>query len=254
MTIFLQVSFLIFTYMCIAFLLALAKKDNSIVDVFWGLGFLIIAGFSLFISGVIDLHKVLINLAVLTWSLRLSIHILIRNLGRGEDFRYKVWRDTWKHFVLRSFFQIFMFQGLLMLIISLPIFFANTSLPVNVGLSDYLGMMVFMAGFIFETIGDYQLKAFKKDSINKGKIMTKGLWSITRHPNYFGESLIWWGIALLALDCPGGWITLISPVVLTLLLRFVSGVPMLEQKYKGRSDWEAYKKKTAIFVPYLKFS
>jgi steroid 5-alpha reductase family enzyme len=146
-----------------------------------------------------------------------------------------------------------MLQGLFMLIIAAPVYFVNTAPAVRISLSDYLGFAIFIAGFIFEAVGDYQLKLFKKDPANKGKLMTMGLWSITRHPNYFGESLIWWGIALFALHYPGGWITLISPVVITLLLRFVSGVPMLEQKYKGRPDWEAYKMKTAAFVPFIKF-
>jgi steroid 5-alpha reductase family enzyme len=249
----LQISIFIFAYMVFVFFLALAKKDNSIVDIFWGLGFVIIAGFSLFSNGHLDLHKVLMDLLVIIWGRRLTAHILARNRGRGEDFRYKAWRDTWKHFVLRSFFQIFMLQGLFMLIIASPVYFVNFAPTVKFSFTDYLGFAIFVAGFIFEAVGDYQLKLFKKDPANKGKLMTKGLWSITRHPNYFGESLIWWGIAFFALDYPTGWITLISPVLLTLLLRFVSGVPMLEQKYKGRPDWEEYKMKTATFVPFIKF-
>jgi len=239
--------------MIVVFLIAWAKKDNSIVDIFWGLGFILIAAFSLVRSETIDLHKILMNLAVLSWSLRLSISILARNWGRGEDFRYKAWRDTWHHFVIRSFFQIFILQGLFMLIIALPVYFVNSASAVELSPVDFLGMSVFLVGFTFEAVGDYQLKLFKKNPANKGKLITTGLWSITRHPNYFGESLIWWGIALFALDYPGGWKTLLSPVILTLLLRFVSGVPMLEQKYKGRPDWEAYKKKTAAFVPFMKF-
>ncbi len=253
MILILQVSAVIFIYMSVVFLIAWAKKDNSIVDDFWGLGFIVIAGFSSFWNGRIDLHKILMNLLVIVWSLRLSIHILIRNWGRGEDFRYKAWRDTWRYFMLRSFFQIFMLQGIFMLIIAFPVYYVNSASAVNISLSDYLGLVVFLIGFIFEAVGDHQLKVFKKDPENKGKLMTRGLWSITRHPNYFGESLIWWGIAFFALNYPGGWETFLSPVVLTLLLRFVSGVPMLEQKYKGRPDWEEYKKRTAAFVPFVKF-
>jgi steroid 5-alpha reductase family enzyme len=253
MTFILEISLLIFAYMLIAFIIAMAKKDNSIVDIFWGFGFTLIAGYSLVKGGTIDLHRILMDLAVLAWSLRLSIHILLRNLGRDEDFRYKIWRDKWKHFVLRSFFQIFMLQGLLMLIISYPVYYVNASPAVGLALTDFLGIVVFLIGFIFEAASDYQLKLFKKNPGNKGKLMTTGFWKITRHPNYFGESLIWWGITFFALDYPGGWKTLLSPVILTLLLRFVSGVPLLERKYKGRPDWEDYKKKTAAFVPFIKF-
>jgi steroid 5-alpha reductase family enzyme len=248
----LQVALLIFVYMTIIFGIAILKKDNSIVDVFWAIGFIVIAGFTFFKNGEKDLHRILMNLAVLAWGLRLSIHILSRNLGKGEDFRYKAWRDSWKCFYVRSFFQIFMLQGFLMLVIAMPVVLVNDSSPVEMSVTGWLGFVLFLFGFVFEFVGDRQLSEFKKDPANKGRIMTTGLWSITRHPNYFGESLIWWGISLFALDYPGGWRTLVSPVLLTLLLRFVSGVPMLERKYKGRPDWEEYRKKTAAFVPFIK--
>ncbi|MCX6248569.1 MAG: DUF1295 domain-containing protein [Bacteroidetes bacterium] len=253
MTVLFQVSSVVFAYMVVVFLIALAKKDNSVVDVFWGLGFIVIAGFSLWRNEGIGLHKVLMNLAILIWGLRLSIHIFLRNRGRGEDFRYRTWRDSWKHFLLRSFFQIFMLQGLLMVLIAFPVYFVNFSSPLVFSLSGLPGLMIFLFGFAFETVGDRQLKVFREDEANKGKIITTGLWSITRHPNYFGESLVWWGIALFALPLPGGWTTLVSPLLLMLLLRFVSGVPMLEKKYEGRPDWEEYKKRTAVFVPFVKF-
>jgi steroid 5-alpha reductase family enzyme len=118
---------------------------------------------------------------------------------------------------------------------------------------DFIGVAIFIIGFTFEVIGDYQLMQFKKNPDNKGKLINSGLWSITRHPNYFGESTVWFGLSFVSMNYPMGWITLISPLVLTFLLRFVSGVPMLEQKYKGRPDWEDYKKKTAVFVPFVKF-
>ncbi|MEI7664308.1 MAG: DUF1295 domain-containing protein, partial [Bacteroidota bacterium] len=114
-------------------------------------------------------------------------------------------------------------------------------------------LVVFGAGFMIETIGDYQLTEFKKNPANQGKIITTGLWSVTRHPNYFGEALVWWGIGCYALSFQHGWYTLAGPAVITLLLRFVSGVPMLEKKYEGRPDWEEYKSQTAPFVPFIKF-
>ena len=243
----------IFLYMVIIFFIARLKKDNSIVDIFWGPGFIVVAVFSLFQGEPIDLHKIILNLLVLIWGLRLSIYIYLRNKGKGEDFRYKAWRETWKFFTLRSFFQIFMLQGLFMLIITLPIYYVNFSPVVNFSMIDIIGIILFIVGFFFEAVGDFQMSMFKNQPENKGKLMTAGLWSITRHPNYFGEALIWWGISCFALDYSHGWKTLLSPVILTLLLRFVSGVPMLEKKYEGRADWESYKKKTTAFVPYLKF-
>lgn len=251
---FLEISIVIFIFMSIIFLLALLRKDNSIVDIFWGFGFILVAGYSFMTGGSRDLPKIIMNLCVTIWGLRLGIYIMVRAIQRGgEDFRYKAWRDTWKHFVVRSFFQIFMLQGLFMLIISLPVYYVNYSGPVGFGPLSLLGIALFSCGLIFETIGDYQMTVFKRNPGNKGKLMTTGLWSITRHPNYFGEALIWWGISMFALNYPNGWMTLAGPLVLTLLLRFVSGVPMLEAKYKGRPDWEEYKKKTAAFIPFLKF-
>jgi steroid 5-alpha reductase family enzyme len=248
-----QIALVIFCYMTIVFVVAHYLKDNSIVDVFWGGGFVVIAAFTLMQATGWDVRKLVVSFLVLIWGVRLAMHILLRNRKKGEDFRYRHWRDTWKHFVLRSFFQIFMLQGLFMLIISAPIWFIN-SMP-NAPLTpwDNAGLLVFGIGFFFELAGDMQLTMFKKDPANRGKIITSGLWSITRHPNYFGEALVWWGISLYAISLPLGWITLISPVIITLLLRFVSGVPLLEKKFRDHPGWEDYCRKTAPYVPFLKF-
>jgi steroid 5-alpha reductase family enzyme len=248
-----EIALVIFIYMSLVFIIAQIISDNSIVDIFWSIGFILIALFSLLQSTEFDLRKIIVSTLVVLWGLRLSAHIFFRNQGRGEDFRYKAWRETWNFFVLRSYFQIFMLQGFFMLIIASPVYFINYLPGVPLGLWDSAGLFLFGAGFFIEAVSDYQLMEFKKDPANKGKIITTGLWQISRHPNYFGESLVWWGIALYAVSLPMGWYTLISPVVLTLLLRFVSGVPMLERKYKGRPDWEAYASKTAPFVPFVKF-
>ena len=252
-SIIIEVALVIMLYMTLVFILALIRKDNSIVDVCWGLGFIVVAIYSVIQSGEVDLRKMIVSLLVLLWGLRLSFHIMVRNSGKGEDFRYAAWRDTWKYFVIRSFFQIFMLQGLFMLVISAPVWFINFSNGGRLGPWDSLGLVIFGAGFLIETIGDYQLSEFKKVPSNRGKIITTGLWSVTRHPNYFGEALVWWGISCYALSFTHGWYTLVSPVIITLLLRFVSGVPMLEKKYRDHPDWEEYKSKTAAFVPFLKF-
>jgi steroid 5-alpha reductase family enzyme len=248
-----EVGLVICLYMTIVFILALIRKDNSIVDVAWGIGFIIIAIYSIIQSGEVDLRKMIVSLLVLLWGLRLSFHILVRNSGKGEDFRYKAWRDTWKYFFLRSYFQIFMLQGLFMLVISFPIWFINFGKGGPLGPWDSIGLFIFGFGFLFEAIADYQLVEFKKNPENRGKIITSGLWSVSRHPNYFGESLVWWGLSFYALSFPHGWYTLISPIIITFLLRFVSGVPMLEKKYENHPDWADYKAKTAAFIPYMKF-
>jgi steroid 5-alpha reductase family enzyme len=249
----LEIAIVIWLYMTIVFLLAWLKEDNSIVDIFWGLGFILVAGYSTIASGNLSTHAILMNLLVVLWAGRLSSFILIRNWGMPEDFRYKAWRDSWKFFRVRSYLQIFMLQGFFMLVIAYPVYLSNSQLRNDLQATDVLGILLFATGFCFEVVGDLQLKRFKALPENKGKIITTGLWKYTRHPNYFGESLLWWGIGFLALSVPGGWVALASPLVITLLLRFVSGVPMLETKYEGRPDWEAYKRKTAPFVPFLKF-
>lgn len=251
MNVFLVIALVIFFYMTTVFALALFLKDNSIVDIFWGMGFILITLVTLWINPTIFTRKIILSLIVVIWGLRLTLHIFLRNKGKGEDFRYKNWRNTWKFFILRSYFQVFMLQGSIMFVVALPIIFVNSAEPTSLTFFDLIGIILFCAGFIFETIGDQQLVSFKKNPENKGKIITTGLWKYTRHPNYFGEALLWWGIALMALSYPGSWYFLISPILITLLLRYVSGVPMLEKKYEGRKDFENYKKTTPIFIPWL---
>ncbi len=243
----------VFIYMSLVFVLALVLCDNSIVDIFWGLGFIVLTVFSIIRSGSPGILQILVTLMVLIWGLRLSLHIFNRNFGRGEDFRYAHWRRTWRFFILRSFLQVFMLQGFFMLVISWPVLHVlNTPSPAVHGFIHASGLLVFLAGFLFEAIGDYQLAVFRKNPDNAGKIITTGLWKLTRHPNYFGEALLWWGFWLLALPQLDGIYTVVSPLAITWLLRYVSGVPMLEKKYEGRPDWEAYKAKTPVFIPFLR--
>lgn len=244
-------AFIIVFYMTVVFLLAQSLRDNSIVDIGWGIGFIFIAIFTLFAEES-SLRKILISSLIILWGGRLSVHIFIRNRGRGEDFRYKNWRNTWKHFQLRSYFQIFMLQGLIMLIVALPVIWVNAGEPRRIGFYDAIGLVVFLCGFLIEVIGDWQMSRFKKQPENSGKLMITGLWQYTRHPNYFGEALLWWGIWLFAIPEINGLFTVVSPLIITLLLRFVSGVTMLEKKYEGRPDWQAYKEKTPVFIPFLK--
>ncbi|MBK6345462.1 MAG: DUF1295 domain-containing protein [Bacteroidales bacterium] len=245
-----EIALVVLIYMTLVFMLAMVLKDNSIVDIFWGMGFIVITTYSLWQADDIDLKKILVSSLVLIWGLRLTVHIFRRNHGRGEDFRYANWRRTWKFFVLRSFFQVFMLQGFFMLLIVWPVIHINQGSFVNFGMIDIAGMLIFLVGFYFEAMGDYQLTRFRKYPLNSGKIITTGLWKYTRHPNYFGEALLWWGIWLMAVPVVDGIYTILSPIIITLLLRYVSGVPMLEKKYEGRADWEEYKSRTPVFVPF----
>lgn len=230
------------------YVIALINKRNDVADVAWGLGFVFLAWLTFYLSG--GNHRAwIVNALVTVWGVRLSWHIHARNHGKPEDFRYAQWRREWKHFYVRSFLQVFLLQGFFLFIIAWSVMFVNLAVPEPLHWIDYVGVCVWMIGFFFESVGDYQLKEFKKNPGNRGKIITTGLWRYTRHPNYFGDAVQWWGIFLIAAAVPDGWITVASPVFMTYLLRYVSGVPMLERKYVGNVEFEAYKKKTSIFFP-----
>ncbi|MBN2246095.1 MAG: DUF1295 domain-containing protein [Candidatus Aminicenantes bacterium] len=242
----------VFLYMVFMFFVALLKKDNSIVDIAWGGGFILVAGLTFFLNGDWTLRSLIVTCLVVIWGSRLALYILIRRRGKGEDFRYAKWRKEWgQWFVLRSFFQIFMLQGLLLLIISYSVILVNHSTKKGLGFLDYIGILVWIFGFFFEAVGDYQLYKFKKKAENKGKIMQSGLWRYTRHPNYFGEAVMWWGVFLIALSVRHGWTAVISPLIITFLLLRVSGVIMLEKKYEENDEYATYARKTNAFLPWL---
>lgn len=239
---------ILFLYLNLWFVIALVKKRNDVADIAWGLGFVLMAWSALFLS-TFSWRSVVINFLVTIWGARLAWHIYQRNKGKAEDSRYQVWRKEWQHFTVRSYFQVFLLQGVLLFLIAMPVSFMNASANQGFSILDLTGLLVWIVGFYFESTGDAQLKKFISDPANKGKIMDQGLWQYTRHPNYFGEVTMWWGIYLMALSIPNGWLTIIGPLTITILILFVSGIPLLEKKYLGRPDFEAYKKRTSIFFP-----
>lgn len=252
-----RIGVLIAAYMTAWFVIALVKKDNSLADIAWGLGFVLVAAYTFFFRRTSLFLPVLVSVLVAVWGLRLSLHIFRRNRAKGEDPRYAAWRTKWgRTFVWRSYLQVFMLQGLFLLIIACPVILVNTYRWVHPPGSHgrgvwQAGLVVWIAGFLFEAVGDAQLARFKKDPAHKGRIMDRGLWRFTRHPNYFGESLMWWGIFLIALEVPCGWTTVISPLLITFLLVKVSGLPMLEKRYAGNPEFEAYARRTSAFIPWF---
>jgi len=240
----------ILLYMTGWFIAAQIRGRNDIADVAWGLGFTLVAVVSLVAGDVYSPRGLLVSGLVLAWGLRLALHIHNRNRGRGEDPRYRQWREEWgKWFVLRSFLQVFMLQGALLLLVAVPIVFVNTAPAGPLGWLDLLGLAVWLYGFGFEAVGDWQLLKFIRNPGNKGKLMTSGLWRYTRHPNYFGEVTLWWGIWLMTLCLPGGWLTIVGPLTITILILKVSGIPMLEKPYEDRADFQEYKRRTSAFFP-----
>ena len=235
-------------YMTFWFIVSIIKKRNDVADIAWGLGFVLLAWLSFFISGF-SFKALIVNGLVTVWGLRLAWHIYYRNKNKPEDSRYMEWRKTWKNFYLRSFLQVFLLQGIFLYSISLPIMFINSSIVNVFGILEFIGLLVWGLGFCFESMADRQLKEFISNPANKGKLMDKGLWKYSRHPNYFGEVTQWWGIFIIALSIPNSFFTILGPITITMLILFVTGIPLLEKKYAGRLNWEEYKKKTSIFIP-----
>ncbi len=240
----------VLAYMCVWFAISLIKKRNDVADTAWGLGFVLLAWVSFVFSSGKNNAALLINILVTIWGLRLAYHIHKRNHNKPEDARYQQWRMQWKYFYTRSFFQVFTLQGILLWLISWPIIFVNFNEKlVNFNGISYLGLMLWVIGFWFESVGDAQLKKFISNPANKGKLMTTGLWKYSRHPNYFGEVTQWWGIYIIALGVPVGWFVIVGPLTITALIVFVSGIPMTEKRYAGRPDWEEYKRRTSALIP-----
>ena len=238
--------------MVLGWLLSLALRDASVVDTLWGLGFVLVAGVALAVGSGLFARRLLVFALAGAWGLRLSSHILRRNWGKGEDFRYREFRAWWgTRFWWVSLFTVFLLQGVLMFVVSLPIQVAGAGeTPVRLGVLDVVGALVWAVGLAFEAIGDLQLSRFKADPASRGKVMDQGLWRYTRHPNYFGDSLVWWGIGLVALAAPWGWAALAGPALMTFLLVRVSGAAMLEKTIaQRRPGYEGYVRRTSAFVP-----
>ncbi len=238
--------------MLLLWVVSLILKDASIVDSFWGIGFVIVAWTSYVLTDGYPLRKLILCSLVTIWGVRLGTHIFIRNHGKGEDYRYQAMRrHHGEKFWIVSLFTVFLFQGLLLWFISMPLQIAQVSpLPNHLTLFDYLGVGLWAIGFAFEAIGDWQLKRFKADVANKGKVMDRGLWRYTRHPNYFGDATLWWGYFLIACAVPNGWMTVLSPLTMTFFLMNVSGVSLLEKSLKKtKPAYADYIARTSSFFP-----
>ncbi len=251
MNYFVTLGIILFVYMNLWFVVSLVLRRNDAADIAWGLGFVLLAWTSFGLSGGYSLLGIIVSILVTIWGTRLAWHIYRRNRGKPEDHRYQAWRRDWgKWFVLRSYFQIYILQGVLLYLISVPVLMINQSNSSSFGILAVLGILVWLIGFGFESIGDWQLAQFLKNPKNKGKLMTSGLWRYTRHPNYFGEVTQWWGIWLVALSVPMGWIAVIGPITITYLILKVSGIPMLEKKMSQHPDFAAYGRTTNAFFPW----
>ena len=226
---------IIWFYMTTWYFAALLKKRNDIADVAWGLGFILVA-FSSFVLS--PSFKLLISLLLISiWGIRLAAHIHKRNKNKKEDKRYEQFKSS-------PYLKVFVTQGFFMWLICWPVINSTGVLQ----WFNLLGILIWLFGFYFESRADKELRAFISDKNNKGKVMQSGLWSLSRHPNYFGEVTMWWGIWLLNMN--GNWWTVVGPLTITFLILKVSGVPMLEKRYEGNQEFEEYKKRVSVFIPW----
>jgi steroid 5-alpha reductase family enzyme len=242
----------VFALLSLLWLVSLAMRDASIVDIAWGPAFVAIAVVSYAVGRGAPARSNLLLALVAIWGLRLGGYLAWRNLGRGEDFRYQRMRARWgARFGWVSLFTVFLLQAFLAWIVSLPIQLAMASpRPERLGWFDAAGAAVFLIGFLFETVGDLELARFKADPQNAGKVLDSGLWAWTRHPNYFGDFLVWWGLFLIALATPSGYVALIGPMIMSWLLMKVSGVPMLERSLRRkRPGYDDYRRRVPAFFP-----
>jgi steroid 5-alpha reductase family enzyme len=234
--------------------ISLRLRDASIVDVFWGTGFVLAFWLTAaFASSVLSPRPLVLGALVTIWGVRLSLHILLRNRGKGEDIRYAKWREeNGPRWWWISLFKVFLLQGTIMWLVSAPLVVAQTTTK-SIGLNwlDSVAAALWLTGFFFEAVGDWQLARFKANRSNQGKLLNSGLWRYTRHPNYFGDAVQWWGFYLFA-AAAGGWWSFFSPLLMTYLLKNVSGVALLERGLlKSKPGYEIYIANTNAFFPWF---
>lgn len=233
-------------------LVSLWCRDASIVDMYWGAGFAIIGWLTAWLIGALSPRGILLLSLTSLWALRLSGYLIWRNAGAPEDARYqKMRRKHGARFPLVSLGTVFLLQGALMWWVSLPVQVGQITAGGSLGWLDGLGAAIWAVGVFFEAVGDWQLARFKADPRNEGEVMDQGLWRYTRHPNYFGDFCVWWGLYCVAASSPHGWATVGSPLLMTVLLLKVSGVAMLEKDIADRRPgYRAYIERTSAFFPW----
>ena len=241
----------ILALMLCTWVLSVLVKNASIVDIVWGLGFVLVAWVVRVSADGNDARQWLLTTMVSVWGLRLGGYLFWRNHGNGEDFRYRAMRKHYgPKFPIISLATVFGLQGVLMFVVSLPVQLGQADATPDVGPIAYAGVAVWLVGLFFEVVGDAQLAKFKANPANSGTVMNTGLWRYTRHPNYFGDACIWWGIGIVAAETGSGAWGLIGSLVMTVLLRRVSGVTLLEKSLvKRREGYNEYVARTSPFIP-----
>lgn len=239
--------------MFLVWLLSLKLQDVSIVDVVWGSAGALIAVLTFVNTDGAPARSILLTSLTVLWGVRLSLHIGLRKWGKPEDFRYAAFRaEHGQSWPMRSLLTVFMLQAFLIWVVTLPVQIGQGSAtPMELTAPDWAGATLWLVGFFWQAVADQQLARFLRDPANAGKVMDRGLWRYSRHPNYFGETLMWWGIYFIALATPRGWMTILSPLLITYLLTKKSGVPLLEETLlKRREGYREYARRTSPFFPW----
>ncbi len=253
-TLFLQAACIIFVLVTLLWFWSIFIKNVSIVDIFWGLGFVVVNTFYYFNLDNPSYRQTLLLVLVAIWGFRLALYLAMRNIGKGEDYRYQEFRTRFgpKRYWWFSYFQVFLLQGALIMIVSLPLYAIQTnSLNKELNPMDYLALFIWVLGFIFEAGGDYQLMRFKRNPENNGHVLNSGFWKYTRHPNYFVDATIWCAYALFCLASGHYW-QIVGSLVMIFLLIKVSGVAMLEKTLKDtKPQYKDYIEKTNAFFPWF---
>ena len=232
---------------CMVFIVQ-KKQDTSIANFTWGGGVMLTAIYTLFYLSTFFTRQLLITALTLIWGSRLALYVYLRY--RGNDPRFQ----SWKHegglsSLILNLGYIFGLQALLLVVMSIPAFTINTFSGPGLNYRDYAGVLIWLLGFYWEAVSDYQLFHFMQDPANKGKIMRYGLWQYSRHPNYFGEVTMWWGIFLIASSVTYGLFTIVAPLTITVLLVFITGIPWVEKVFENNPEYQEYKRKTSMFIP-----
>jgi steroid 5-alpha reductase family enzyme len=239
--------------MLLLWALSLALRDASIVDIWWGPGIALVVGVAFALAGGGHPRRVLLLALVVLWALRLGGYLLWRNAGRGEDPRYQAMRrHHGARFAWLSLVTVFGLQGVLQWLVALPLQLAQLAPgPERLGALDAAGVALYALGLGFEAVGDWQLARFRDDPTSRGRVLDSGLWRYTRHPNYFGDCTAHWGMFVVALATPWGWLGVLGPLAMTVLLLRVSGVTLLERSIgKRRPEYADYQRRTSAFIPW----
>ncbi|MFO7861292.1 MAG: DUF1295 domain-containing protein [Desulfosalsimonas sp.] len=241
-------------FMTAGWMISLLLKNAAIADALWGLGFVLVAWLTFSQADGFFMRKLMLALMVTVWGMRLFIHIAGRSRGKGEDPRYAAWRAQYgQRFWLVSLYRVFLVQALFLWIIAIGVQYGQVaSRPARLTWLDAAGFLIWLAGLVIESVADYQLRRFLSAQENQGRVMDQGLWRYSRHPNYFGETLVWWGIFVMVLSAPLGFLTIVSPVVITYTLLRLTGVTLMEEtEFSDNPEYQAYIRRTNAFVPWF---